>query len=120
MMEVNADRLGQNADKSALAHIMNISVLNLKERYRGCVPAIFGEPTIESAQPGRTDWVITVLALGELSYDNSLPALGSEATKHTLKSGEVLHFVGDIKQTYSGTGGGTCKWFHWSNLSSTP
>ena len=83
------------------------------------MPAIFGESTIESTQPGRTDWVFTIVALGELSYDNGLPALGSKAVKYTLKSGEALHFIGDLKQSYSGRGGGTCIWFHWSNLPST-
>ena len=61
---------------------------------------------------GLTDWVFTILALGELNYDNGPPALGSEEIKHTLESGEVLNFVGNLKQTYSSRGEGTFIWFH--------
>jgi len=60
--------------------------------------------------------VYSVIACGDLSFENELPALGDSKTKFIMRSGEALHFLGDVPLTYSGTGGGTLIWLYWNNL----
>jgi hypothetical protein len=95
--------------------MLGIPASDAQKRFRGSQPGIFNTPSC-TIRPGRTDFAYTILALGDLSFENGLPALGSSRTKYSLRSGEALHFMGDLEQTYGDTGGGTLIWFHWSNL----
>ncbi|RFU26589.1 hypothetical protein B7463_g9746, partial [Scytalidium lignicola] len=103
-------------DKSEISRILGISTSEVQRRFQGARPGIFNPLSGMTVTSGRTDLVYTVLALGDLSYDNGLPALGSSKKKYELKSGQALHFMGDLEQSYSSTGGGTLIWFQWSNL----
>lgn len=66
-------------------------------------------------QPGRTDIAFTIIALGDLSFENGLPALGKLGDQFTLKSGEALHFLGDVRRIYGGKGG-ILLLLQWSTL----
>jgi hypothetical protein len=105
----------QNMGKIAIPNILGVTLEDALKRFRGSQPGIANRTTVK---PGRTDLAYTIVALGDLSTDNGLPALGSSKSKRTLKSGEALHFMGDLQQTYSSAGGGTLIWFQWSNMSS--
>jgi hypothetical protein len=100
---------------TAIAFILGISPSEVPKRFLGSYPG-FANSIKCIVKPGRTDKAYTILALGDLSFDNGLPALGVSKAKFTLKSGEALHFMGDLQQIYSGRGGGTLIWFHWSFL----
>jgi hypothetical protein len=95
--------------------MLEIPTQDIQQRFRGAEPGICNE-LLHTAKPGRTDFVCTILALGDLSCDEGLPALGSSKVRHSLKSGEVLHFMGDLVQVYDKASGGTLIWMYWSNL----
>ena len=60
----------------------------------------------------------TIVALGELNFSNGLPAFGEggEYKKVALRSGEALHFRGDVKRAYNRRGG-IYLLFQWKNAS---
>jgi len=105
----------QRGDKTGIARILGIPTSDVQKRFRGAQPGICNRLPY-TAKPGRTDYACTILALGDLSYEEGLPTLGSSEVKHSLKSGEALHFIGDLDQKYGEAGGGTLIWFYWSNL----
>lgn len=43
----------------------------------------------------RTDYVYIILALNNMSYMNSLPALSHDAKEYSLQKREALYFMGD-------------------------
>lgn len=58
-------------------------------------------------KPRRAGKVYIILALGDLSFENTLPMLGASIMRFNLKSRETLHFMGDLQQMYGGGGGGS-------------
>ena len=98
--------MGQRVDKEALARLLKIDVANVRSRYTGTHPIMFlntqNRPSICTA--GRPDWVITFLAYRRLYHGNGLNALKEEHVEFELESGSALHFLGDVKQTFSGIG----------------
>jgi hypothetical protein len=105
----------KRGDLSPLASILRIPPSAVRSRFLGSSPGFIN--TVECiVNPGRTDKAYTILALGDVSFENGLPMLGASKTKFSLKSGEALHFMGDLQQIYSGGSGGALIWFHWSYL----
>ncbi|KAI9796718.1 MAG: hypothetical protein M1835_003299 [Candelina submexicana] len=49
--------------------------------------------------------LISHLALGDLSYENGLPAIGNPPLTFNLTSGQVLHTDAEVSQLYSGRTG---------------
>lgn len=99
--------------------MLGIPESEVSKRFRGSQVGITNNGNEFTVSPGRTDLAYTILALGDLSCENGLPALGRLKVNYTLKSGQALHFMGDVQQTYCGTGGGTLIWFNWGILPST-
>lgn len=57
---------------------------------------------------------LTILALGELSYDNGLPAGGRPpVAPERLRSYYAMHISADKTQTYKGEGGGFALLMLW-------
>ena len=57
---------------------------------------------------------LTILALGELSYENGLPAVGRPpVAPGRLRSGYAMHISADEMQTYKGEGGGFALLMLW-------
>ena len=50
--------------------------------------------------------VFSHFTLGNLSYENGMPAFGYPAMKFSLTSGQVVHTDAELLQVYSGRGGG--------------
>jgi len=93
--------------------MLGISASEVRKQFGGSQPGIVN--TLKrTVKPGRTEYAYTILALGDLSSENGLPALRSTKEQFSLKSGQALHFMGDVQQNYSGIEGGTFIWFHWS------
>lgn len=87
------------------------------KRFRGsqlCVCNSLGKDRLQ--QSPRTDYVYSIVALSDLSCSNGLPKLGQEQVEFDLKSGEVLHFKGDLNRYWSGNGGGVLLWYYWDAL----
>ena len=104
-------------DQTTVAQLLGIESERVKSRFIGSEPGTCIELGQEFHQKSlRTDYVFSILALNDMSYMNGLLALGKEKTKHELKKGEALHFMGDLPQTWSGKGGGNFIWFYWRNL----
>jgi hypothetical protein len=106
----------QQGDKAIVARLLNVPTSKVMERFRGSEPGICNDIPKEHRKSLRTDWVYTIIAIGSLSYQNGLVALGNKHDKFELKSGQSLHFLGDVPQLWSGKGGGTLLWLYWSNL----
>jgi len=99
----------------ALANLLQIDHSKVRSRYRGSGPATINAAGRVEVQPGRTDMAFTIIALGDLSFGNGLPALGQLGDQFSLKSGEALHFLGDVRRVYEGKGG-LLLLLQWSNL----
>lgn len=77
----------------------------IRNRYIGSHPVILNAPHRINARPGRTEIAWTLIALEDLSFAQGLPALGQPPNQISLRSGEAVHFWGDVWRTYHGKGG---------------
>jgi len=87
-----------------LADMLHVKPSALPKRFIGSSPTVFHGGLIQ-IRSGRPDIVYTIIALGELTSSNGLPTLGEKEKDFYLKSGEALHFGGDVMRTYAGKGG---------------
>lgn len=52
--------------------------------------------------------VVSFFAIGDLSHNNGLPALGTPEIPYNLPSGNVLHTAAEKRQVFPRAGGGLC------------
>jgi len=87
-------------DGDCLSKTATIVYVNTKEKPY-IIPVIGGK-------------ALTILALGGLSYDNGLPAVGSPpVVPKLLKSGYAMHLSAGERQTFKGEGGGCALLMLW-------
>jgi hypothetical protein len=105
----------KTGDLTPLAFMLKVPPSEVRSQFLGSSPGFTN--TVECiVNPGRTDKAYTILAMGDMSFENGLPMLGASKTKFSLKSGEALHFMGGLEQIYRGGSGGALIWFHCSCL----
>ena len=102
-----------------LANILQIQPSQVKDRYIGSSPTLFSSSGPLQVRSDKKNIVYTIVALGDMSYMKGLPAMGEQEEKVILRKGEALHFLGDVKRTYNGTGAPMLL-IQWKNKRSEP
>jgi hypothetical protein len=103
----------KTAEKKSLARLLRTTPDQVPGHFACSYPG-FTNTSESVVRPDRKYLVHTILAIGDLSFDNGLPALGQSKQKFTLRSGEALHFMGDVQQIYCGVGEEALIWIHWN------
>ncbi|WEW55059.1 hypothetical protein PRK78_000487 [Emydomyces testavorans] len=89
-----------NPEKPELARLLQVQPSDVSKHFRGSELCVCNKLEKEQQQKSlRTDWIYSILALGDLDSSNGLLDLGKECQHFELKAREVLHFRGDLQQS---------------------